>query len=384
MGQMDVIVLGATGSIGRQTAAVIARHPERLRTLGLASRRDVDGMEELAHRLGPRWVVLTDREAAARLRVRMGRGVVVEAGREALVDRVGAAPPGTAVVAAMTGFAGLEPTLAAARAGHRVCLANKETLVAAGGLVTAAVAAGGGRLLPVDSEHSALLQCLGEPPRPYRRLILTCSGGPFRGWSRADLARVTVADALRHPTWQMGAKITVDSATLMNKGLEILEAHWLFGAPLDAIDVWVHPESLVHSLVEFADGALLAQVGRTDMRLPIQLALSWPERWETDDPPLALPAVGRLSFEEPDRKTFPLLDLARYAGRLGGTAPAVLNAANEVAVERFLEGAIRFLDIAALVEAVLAAHVPAPADSLEAVMEADRWARARAVAWGGP
>jgi 1-deoxy-D-xylulose-5-phosphate reductoisomerase len=381
---MDVIVLGATGSVGRQTAQVIRRHPERLRTLGLAARQDVDTMEALVGELRPRWVVMTDPDAAARLGRRVPPPVAVAAGVEALVDRVAAAPAGTAVVAAMTGFAGLAPTLAAARAGHRVCLANKETLVAAGGLVTAAVAAGGGRLVPVDSEHSAILQCLGEPPRPFRRIILTCSGGPFRGLTRADLARVGVADALRHPTWRMGAKITVDSATLMNKGLEVLEAHWLFGAPLDAIDVWVHPESLVHSLVEFADGALLAQVGPADMRLPIQLAFSWPERWEADTGRLDLAAVGRLSFEEPDRETFPLLELARQAGRLGGTAPAVLNAANEVAVERFLAGTLRFLDIAALVEAVVTAHDPVPADSLEAVLDADRWARARAAAWGGP
>lgn len=378
---MNVVVLGATGSIGRQTADVVAAHPDRLRVRGLVAHRDVDGMAALVQRLAPAWVVLTDGDAAARLQVRVPASTVVEAGMDRVIARIEDEPPAT-VVAAMSGFVGLAPTLAAAHSGHRLGLANKETMVAAGGVIREAVRLGGGRLLPMDSEHSAIFQALGEPVRPFRRLILTATGGPFRGWDRGKLAHVEAAAALNHPVWRMGRKNTIDSATLMNKGLEVLEAHWLFDAPLDQIDVVVHPEAVVHSLVEYPDGAMLAQLGMPDMRVPIQLALTWPERWEVPEAPrLALAAVGQLTFEEPDHDVFPGVALARRAGTVGGSAPVVLNAANEVAVERFLAGALRFLEISELVADVLDRHTAAPVRGLEDILAADASARAAARAW---
>lgn len=381
---MNVVVLGATGSVGRQTADVIAGHPERLAARGLVAHRDVDTMAALIERLHPAWAVMTDADAARRLAVRARPGTVVEAGMERVLDRLGSEPPLT-VVAAMSGFVGLAPTLAAARRGHRVGLANKETMVAAGGLIRQAVADGGGRLLPMDSEHSAIFQALGDPPRPFRRLWLTATGGPFRGYRRRELEQVTAEAALNHPIWRMGPKNTIDSATLMNKGLEVLEAHWLFDADLDAIEVVVHPSAVVHSLVEFQDGAMLAQLGVPDMRLPIQLALTWPERWVVPKAAgLDLVHMGDLTFEAPDHELFPGVRLARRAGALGGSAPVVLNAANEVAVARFLTGEIRFLDIAALVEDVLEREPIVAQDSLdtmEAILAVDREARQRARAW---
>lgn len=380
---MNVVVLGATGSVGRQTADVIAGHPERLTARGLVAHRDVEAMAALTWRLQPAWVVMTDPDAAQRLAVRARPGTVVEAGMERVLDRMESEPPLT-VVAAMSGFVGLTPTLAAARRGHRVGLANKETMVAAGGLIRQAVATGGGQLLPMDSEHSAIFQALGEPARPFRRLWLTATGGPFRGYRREQLDEVTADAALNHPVWRMGPKNTIDSATLMNKGLEVLEAHWLFDADLDAIEVVVHPSAVVHSLVEFQDGAMLAQLGVPDMRLPIQLALSWPERWTVPETSgLDLVHMGELRFEEPNHELFPGVRLARRAGALGGSAPVVLNAANEVAVARFLAGELRFLDIAALVEAVLEREPVVAADNLETILAVDREARERARAWTG-
>ena len=379
---MNVVVLGATGSIGRQTADVVAQHPDRLRMRGLVAHRDVEGMEALMVRFRPAWVVMTDAEAAARVAARAAAGTAVEAGMARAVARLEDEPP-LAVVAAMSGFVGLTPTLAAARRGHRLGLANKETMVAAGHLIRAAVRQGGGQLLPMDSEHSAIFQALGDPARPFRRLILTATGGPFRGWPRERLEQVSVGAALQHPVWAMGQKNTIDSATLMNKGLEVLEAHWLFDAPLNQIDVVVHPEAIVHSLVEFADGALLAQLGRPDMHVPIQLALSWPERWEVGLPDLDLAALGRLTFEPPDHDLFPGVRLARAAGEAGGSAPVVLNAANEVAVERFLAGSLSFLDVTRLVADVLGHRAPVLVDSLEAILAADAEARAAARQWAG-
>ncbi len=379
---MNVVVLGATGSIGRQTADVVAQHPDRLRMRGLVAHRDVEGMEALMVRFRPAWVVMTDAEAAARVGARAPAGTAVEAGMARAVARLEDEPP-LAVVAAMSGFVGLTPTLAAARRGHRLGLANKETMVAAGHLIRAAVRQGGGQLLPMDSEHSAIFQALGDPARPFRRLILTATGGPFRGWPRERLEQVSVGAALQHPVWAMGQKNTIDSATLMNKGLEVLEAHWLFDAPLNQIDVVVHPEAIVHSLVEFADGALLAQLGRPDMHVPIQLALSWPERWEVGLPDLDLAALGRLTFEPPDHDLFPGVRLARAAGEAGGSAPVVLNAANEVAVEHFLAGSLSFLDVTRLVADVLGHRAPVLVDSLEAILAADAEARAAARQWAG-
>jgi 1-deoxy-D-xylulose-5-phosphate reductoisomerase len=378
---MRVVVLGATGSVGRQTAEVVAGHPEQLSMRGLVAHRDVDTMARLAARLRPDWVVMTDPDAAARLKAGLAGPTRVEAGMERVLEHLEEDDP-LAVVAAMSGFVGLEPTLAAARRGHRLALANKETLVAAGALVKAAVAEGGGRLYPVDSEHSAIFQAIGDPPRPFQRIWITATGGPFRGFSREQLARVTAKEALNHPVWRMGPKITVDSATLMNKGLEVLEAHWLFDAPLDKIEVVVHPEAVVHSLVEFWDGAILAQLGTPDMRLPIQLALSWPERWPVPGAePLDLPRVGAVRFEPLNHDLFRGVRLARRAADRGDSAPVVLNAANEVAVERFLAGEIRFLDVTRLVEDVLETTSPMPIMELAAVRAADAQARAAAREW---
>jgi 1-deoxy-D-xylulose-5-phosphate reductoisomerase len=378
---MDVIVLGATGSIGRQTADVIRSHPDRLRARGLVSRRDWSGMVALARTLKPDWVYLEDQEAADRAATELPATVALLEDAAQVQDAIAAAPAGTAVVAAMSGLAGLDWVMTAAAAGLRLCLANKETLVAAGAPVTEAVRRHGATLLPVDSEHSALMQAIGAERDAVARLILTCSGGPFRGWPADRLDTVTVADALRHPTWRMGAKITIDSATLMNKGLEIIEATWLFSLPEDRIDVVIHPQSVVHSLAEMRDGSVLAQLGPPDMRLPIQLALSWPERWASPVDRLNLAHLGALEFFPPDHAAFPAIGLAREASRRGGTFPAVLNAANEEAVGRFLAGEIRFSDIWRLTADVLARWAGGPAESLGAVKEADQWARRTAQAW---
>src|SRR5579875_3715300 len=354
----DVIILGATGSIGRQTRDVLAAHPERFRTVGLAARRDVEGMRALVRDLSPAWVFLADRGEAERLRTELAGRVEVGSDPAFLYDHIGEAAPGTAV---------------AARSGHRICLANKETLVAAGHLVLDTVRRHGATLLPVDSEHSALMQGIGAEHAHVARLWITCSGGPFRGASRADLERVTVQDALRHPTWRMGSKITIDSATLMNKGLEVLEASWLFDVPLDRIGVVVHPESVVHSMVEMRDGAVLAELSRTDMRIAIQLALTWPERLPSPAARLDWRERTSWHFEPPDEDVFPALRLCRRAGEMGGAAPTVLNAANEEAVARFLAGEIGFPDIWRLTESVLERMPRLSAESLPAILEADAW-----------
>ncbi|MBX5466669.1 MAG: 1-deoxy-D-xylulose-5-phosphate reductoisomerase [Firmicutes bacterium] len=377
---ISVIILGATGSVGRTAADVLSElGPDKARVDGLVAHRQVDALWALGRKLGARWVGVTDPEAGRRLFDREGGGrPAVLVGWEAIVAQgIGEAPPGTKVVGAITGFAGLWPTLRALERGLDVLLANKETLVAAGELVTATARRSGSRLVPVDSEHSALLQCLGLA-QPFRRLILTCSGGPFRGWSRKALERVTPAMALAHPNWRMGPKITVDSATLMNKGLEVIEAHWLFGVPYDQIAVVIHPQSIVHSMVEFVDGAVMAQLGWPDMRLPVQVALSWPERWPLEGPSLDL--VGRqLTFEAVDEGTFPALSLARQAGEAGGLYPAALNAANEEAVAAFLDGRLGFLAMEGVVRAVLDRPWPTgPVETLEQVVAVD--AEARAVA----
>jgi 1-deoxy-D-xylulose-5-phosphate reductoisomerase len=362
-----VAVLGATGSIGASTLDVIARHPERFRASVLSAHRNVDALVELCARFRPELAVIADPalegELARRLAV-AGVRCGVAAGHAALA----VAASGTlcdTVVAAIVGAAGLDSTLAAARAGKRLLLANKESIVMAGPLLLAALREGGGVLVPVDSEHNAIFQCLpgGRPELAnsgVRRLILTASGGPFRGRTRAGLANVTPDEACKHPKWSMGRKISVDSATLMNKGLEVIEAHHLFGAPADAIEVAVHPQSLVHSLVEYVDGSVLAQLGNPDMRTAIAHALAWPERVASGVPPLDLFTCGTLGFEAPDLDTFRCLALAYQALRAGGDAPAILNAANEVAVEAFLAGALPFLAIAEVVEAVLA-ELPAQA-----------------------
>ncbi len=377
-----VAVLGATGSIGGSTLDVIARHPQRFRATVLTAHRQVEALVDLCARHHPELAVIADPALEAELARRLAAAGVsceVASGHAALT----AAASGNlcdTVVAAIVGAAGLDSTLAAARAGKRLLLANKESIVMAGSLLLEAVALGGGALIPVDSEHNAIFQCLpgGRPDlrrSGVRRLILTASGGPFRGRTRAELAGITPEQACKHPNWVMGRKISVDSATLMNKGLEVIEAHHLFGAPADAIDVVVHPQSLVHSMVEYVDGSVLAQLGNPDMRTAIAHALAWPERVDSGVPALDLSACAPLQFEQPDLTTFRCLALAFQALRAGGDAPAVLNAANEVAVEAFLAGALPFLSIADVVEAVLA-ELPAQAVvDVGSLCERDRIAR---------
>lgn len=379
-----ICLLGATGSIGRSTLDLIARHPDRYRLDTVVAGRDDASLAAICERFAPRVALLADAAAGERLRGRLreaGLPTLVESGTEAIAQAAAAAEVDV-VVAAIVGAAGLQPTLAAAHAGKRILLANKEALVCAGELLMAAIAAGGAELVPIDSEHNAIFQCLPMPPtRPplgVRRLWLTASGGPFRGYSREQLAQVTVAQACAHPNWVMGPKISVDSATLMNKGLEVIEAHHLFGLAPAAIRVIVHPQSTLHSLVEYTDGSFLAQLGSPDMRIPIAHALAWPERIESGAPTLDLAALGRLDFAEPDGDAFPCLGLAYAALAAGGTAPAVLNAANEVAVAAFLNGNLGFLEIAATVNEVLNRLPLSSADSLTAVLAADAQARAAA------
>ncbi len=355
-----VAVLGATGSIGSSTLDVIARHPDRFRVGVLAAHRNSAKLAELCARFRPDVAILADPAMEADLRQRLtGLGVTcqVHAGADAISAAAADALCDT-VVAAIVGAAGLDSTLAAARAGKRLLLANKESVVMAGELLMQALREGGGELIPVDSEHNAIFQCLpGERPpladAGVRRLILTASGGPFRGRDRAALHGITPDQACAHPNWSMGRKISVDSATLMNKGLEVIEAHHLFGAGVDAIDVVVHAQSLVHSLVEYADGSMLAQLGHPDMRTALAHALAWPERIEAGVPSLDLATIGRLDFEAPDTDTFRCLALAFQALRAGGDATTVLNAANEVAVDAFLAGTLPFLGIAEVIEQVL-------------------------------
>ncbi|TAK39504.1 MAG: 1-deoxy-D-xylulose-5-phosphate reductoisomerase [Lysobacteraceae bacterium] len=373
----QVAVLGATGSIGSSTLDVIARHPDRLRASVLAAGRRVDALLALCREHRPDHAVVADATAYAALRDGLrdaGLPTRAHCGGEALQALVAGEACDT-VVAAIVGAAGLPSTLAAARAGKRLLLANKESLVLAGDLLTRAAREGGARVVPIDSEHNAIFQCLGAGNSGLARIVLTASGGPFRGRTRASLATVTPAEAVRHPKWSMGPKISVDSATLMNKGLEVIEAHHLFGLPGERIGVLVHPQSLVHSLVEFVDGSTLAQLGLPDMRTALAVGLGWPERIASGVAGLDLLQHGRLDFEAPDLDAFPCLALAYQALAAGGTAPAVLNAANEVAVSSFLQGRTPFLGIPALVENCLAA-LPATADpDLETLLAADAAAR---------
>ncbi|MFQ6673070.1 MAG: 1-deoxy-D-xylulose-5-phosphate reductoisomerase [Candidatus Tectimicrobiota bacterium] len=368
-------ILGSTGSIGASTLDVVAAHPEEFPVAGLAAGGNVELMAQQIVQYRPKLVALSDEEAAERLRERVrGWGVEVRGGPEGVCE-VATMEDVATVVAAIVGAQGLVPTLEAIRAGKTVALANKEILVCAGALVVQE-AAGRADLVPIDSEHSAIFQCLaGEDRSAVRRLILTGSGGPFHGRSLEEMATVTAQEALAHPNWEMGPKVTVDSATLMNKGLEVIEAHWLFGLPPERIEVVIHRQSIVHSLVEFVDGSLLAQLGPSDMRPPIAYALSYPRRLASSQPSLSLVDIGQLSFERPDEGTFPCLGYAYEALSRGGTMPAVLNAANEVAVQAFLEGAIGFLDIPRLIRAAMDRHEPQAVTRLEVVLEADRWAR---------
>ncbi|WP_407351923.1 1-deoxy-D-xylulose-5-phosphate reductoisomerase [Luteimonas sp. R10] len=374
-----VAVLGATGSIGNSALDVIARHPQRLRAGVLAAGCNAEALVALCRRHRPDHAVIADESRFGALRDGLREADLPtqpHAGARTL-EELAAGDACDTVVAAIVGAAGLDSTLAAARAGKRLLLANKESLVLAGELLTAVARAAGATIIPIDSEHNAIFQCLpeGRVDGGVRRIVLTASGGPFRGRKRADLAGVTPAQAVAHPKWSMGPKISVDSATLMNKGLEVIEAHHLFGLPDARIDVLVHPQSLVHSLVEFDDGSTLAQLGLPDMRTALAVGLGWPQRIASGVAGLDLLAHGRLDFEPPDPETFPCLRLARQALLAGGTAPATLNAANEVAVSAFLQGRIGFLDIPALVADTLSALPAAAASSLDELRGADAAAR---------
>ena len=384
MNKLRVAVLGATGSVGQSTLDVMARHPERYEAFALTASTRVDEMLTLCARHRPRFAVMADEAAAATLKTRvreLGLPVEVLGSAQALAE-IAAHPDVDAVMAAIVGAAGLESCLAAARAGKRLMLANKEALVVGGEVFLQAVREGGATLLPIDSEHSAVFQSLPDDPTTWDarvdRIILTASGGPFRTRNPATLGSVTPDQACAHPNWVMGRKISVDSATLMNKGLEVIEAHHLFGAPADAIEVLVHPQSLVHSMVDYADGSVLAQLGNPDMRTALGHALAWPERVDTGVAPLDLAALAPLQFEPPDADTFRCLALAFQALRAGGDAPAILNAANEVAVDAFLAGALGFLDIANLVESVLAELPAQPVVDVRTLVERDQTARAAA------
>jgi 1-deoxy-D-xylulose-5-phosphate reductoisomerase len=368
-----VALLGSTGSIGRSALAVLDRHADEFRVVALAANRNAGELAQQVTRYGPDLAVLVDEEAAS------ANGPLhpsVRIGRQALIDAA-SHPDADVVINAVVGAAGLEATLAALRSGKRLALANKESLVAGGPLVRSALRQGGGELVPVDSEHSAILQCIcGAPERAVRRMILTASGGPFRGWPLDRLREVTREQALRHPTWDMGAKITVDSATLANKALEVIEAHFLFDVAYEDIDVVVHPQSIIHSMVEFVDGSVLAQLGFPTMELPILYALTHPLRLPDSGTRRFDPvAAGHLTFEAVDAERFRAFGLGVAAGRQGGTAPAVFNAANEVAVAAFLAGAVPFTGIADIIEGALQSHEVAAADSLDTVLAADSQAR---------
>ena len=368
-----VSILGSTGSIGTNTLRVIDRFPDRFRVIGLAAGRSVDALSAQIRKYCPLIVSVASSNQAETLR-RDFPELDVRSGVDGLVD-VATHLEVDFVVSATVGAVGLVPTLRAIEAGKSVGLANKETLVIAGELMTKAVAAAGATLLPVDSEHNAIHQCLDGREQPVKRIWLTASGGPFRTASLSEMREATPERALQHPTWKMGPKITIDSATMMNKGLEIIEAYWLFGVSPEQVRVVVHPQSVIHSMVELEDGSLIAQLGVTDMRLPIQYALTYPERLDTGLPPLDLETPLQLELGPPDFERFACLRLAYEALSQGGTAPAVLNAANEVAVAAFLDERIGFLSIVETLQTTLARHDPKPAREIETVLEADRWAR---------
>jgi 1-deoxy-D-xylulose-5-phosphate reductoisomerase len=375
-----VAILGSTGSIGRSALAVVDAHPSRLRVVALAAGDNVALLAEQVARYRPEIVAMATGGAVDRLRDACGReqAPVTVGGPEGLTA-VATHPAADIVICASAGTAGLEAVLAAIGAGKTIALANKEVLVMAGELVTRTARRHGVAILPVDSEHNAIHQCLhGRGAQEVRRLILTASGGPFRELTPDALEQVGPDAALRHPTWQMGRKITIDSATLMNKGLEVIEAHWLFDVPADRIEVVIHPQSIVHSMVELIDGSIIAQLGVTDMRLPIQYACSYPERWDAALPSLDVARAGRLEFHAPAHDRFPCLDLAYRALRAGGTLPAVLNAANEVAVAAFLDGTLGFTSIPRVIEQTMDAHELEAVSTLEVVRRVDRWARGRA------
>lgn len=371
-----ISILGSTGSIGTQTLDVVADHMDRFEVRELVAGSNWKLLAEQARQFHPELVVIGSEEAYSPLRESLeGTGIRVLSGPEAIVEAA-TLPEVDMVVAAMVGYSGLLPTLRAVEAGKTIALANKETLVAGGELITGAARKSGSMILPVDSEHSAIFQCLaGEAPESVEKILLTASGGPFRRHTKEQLEEVTAADALRHPNWDMGAKVTIDSASMMNKGFEMIEARWLFGVPPERIEVVVHPQSIVHSMVQFRDGSVKAQLGLPDMHLPISHALSWPERLPGAEKPLSLHDYTRLEFEAPDFERFPLLGYAFEAIATGGTAPCVLNAANEIAVAAFLKGRLKFTDMPRLVRRVMDDLPPIKAEDLAVIEATDHEAR---------
>ncbi|WP_152402266.1 1-deoxy-D-xylulose-5-phosphate reductoisomerase [Paenibacillus cellulositrophicus] len=365
-------VLGSTGSIGTQTLDVVSKHPEHFQIEGLAAGSNVELLLRQVHQFRPKKVSVATKELAEQVKTQVSLGTEIFYGNEGLVE-VAAGTDADTVVTAVVGSMGLHSTLAAIEAGKHIGLANKETLVTAGHLVTEAIKRKGVNMLPIDSEHSAIFQCLnGERRDDLAGITLTASGGSFRDLTREQLQSVTVEDALKHPNWSMGAKITIDSATMVNKGLEVIEAHWLFGLPYEQIHVLLHPESIIHSFVEFRDTSIIAQLGNPDMRVPIQYALTYPERWDSPAKRLSLADVGKLHFREMDMERFPCLRLAFECGKMGGTATTAFNAANEVAVGRFLNREISFLQIEDIIEEVLDRHANISNPQLADIEECDR------------
>ncbi|MEK8130195.1 1-deoxy-D-xylulose-5-phosphate reductoisomerase [Paenibacillus filicis] len=373
-----ISILGSTGSIGTQTLDVISHYPDLYQVVGLAGGHNLDLIREQMNRFRPAMVSVATRELAEQLRTEAPAGTHVYYGPEGLME-IAAGNDAELVVTAIVGSQGLEPTLAAIEAGKHIGLANKETLVSAGHLVTEAAARRRVTLRPVDSEHSAIFQCLnGENASRIHKITLTASGGSFRDRTREELVGVTVQDALKHPNWSMGAKITIDSATMVNKGLEVIEAHWFFGLSYDQIEVLIHPESIIHSFVEFVDFSIIAQLGLPDMRVPIQYALTYPDRMSAPAERLRLSEIGKLNFSEMSFERFPGLALAYESGRKGGTMPTVFNASNEVAVARFLQGAVPFLAIEEIIAGVMAKHHTVASPDLGTILDSDAWARAEA------
>jgi 1-deoxy-D-xylulose-5-phosphate reductoisomerase len=375
-----ISIIGSTGSVGVTTLDVVARFPDRFRVVAMAAGRNLDLLADQIRRFRPQLVSVETPELARDLadRIRPLQPTIMHGSEGAIA--VATHPEAKLLMSALVGALGLPPTLAAIKAGKDIAFANKEVLVVAGEIVTRAVRENGVRLLPVDSEHNAVFQCLeGRPPATVKRIVLTASGGPFRQWPSERFGEITIKDALNHPTWRMGNKITIDSATLMNKGLEVIEAHWLFGLPPEKIDIVIHPQSVIHSMVELIDGSVIAEMAIPDMAIPAAFALAWPDRLPLDHlPRLTLIDCANLSFEQPDFTRFPCLRLAYEALRAGGTMAACLNAANEELVAGFLAGRARFVDIPRHIETVMSRHHNTPARTLEDVLEVDGWARAAA------
>ncbi|MCX5848227.1 MAG: 1-deoxy-D-xylulose-5-phosphate reductoisomerase [Deltaproteobacteria bacterium] len=372
-----ITILGSTGSIGCSALDVIGKNPERFQVEALAAGRNIKLLKKQIEKFRPKVVAVSTKESALKLRDSLTAKTKVKIFyNEEGLNEVASFPSTDIVISAISGSAGLIPTLAAIEAGKDIALANKETMVMAGEIVTKRANKKGVKIIPVDSEHSAIFQCLeGQKRQNLRRIILTASGGPFFNFTRNQLKKVSLSQTLRHPKWKMGKKITIDSASMMNKGLEVIEAKWLFNMDISAIDVLIHPQSIVHSMVEFIDGAFLAQMGVPDMKIPIAYALTYPERMINDLPSLNLVKIGKLEFLKPDIKKFPCLGLAYAAGICGGTAPVVLNAADEVAVAAFMENRIRFINLSEIIEKVLVRHVSINSPSLDDILRADLWAR---------